>query len=506
MTEDAAKVWKCDSCENIPSDQDPMIPQAASQSESEGNQPIPGTSKGLTAAEIHMRKMEHAFANRDRTITSSNREALRITAAKTQGMAISKTAPTLGNLILQKVASKRNEPITMDNLPLMMRFLATEPITSESESEASRSRNTTYEEPSDNEEQENIEPMDHQEPSTSSAVANVPTEPSENTEPQVAEWSENREPRATEPAATEPTVNQEPGNSNAQPNVPEEGPSDNMQQKSPRKRYFVIEKIVDHVTYKRNDHEFRVRWEGYPASEDRWYKEKDLQRAYRLLAEYKARHKLGDPIIKRLYGSTDSKPGNINNWNTAERIIQTAKGYLTKEERSKLPINVITYPQRISTAKDGIYLIDYENHIIPGLYTTKSKTLTVSDGENLYLNDPATRSYLDKWFKIPIKAVKFLNQTRVDHCSSTAAIIIVKMMQQYAVGIEPSDILVAPRAKHEEIKRSLHPEPSECISGHKTGAENVTKYMCGFPGCNYYSKKRSQQQLNLHRIAKHSSK
>lgn len=264
-------------------------------------------------------------------------------------------------------------------------------------------------------------------------------------------------------------------------------------------REYYVEEILKHRKLKNGKIEYRVRWKGYDQSEDTWEPETQFVKLYDRLAQYKRSKKLGLPTFPKRYGLINDKKGNEANWITAERTIEIAKSLISKEYKDAIPLKLIIKPERPAN-NDHIYLIDFQNHTLVGLYYANENMMIVADGENCYLNDPDIRKYIDEWFDITIKPITFHYQSKVDHCASSSAIIIYKFAELYARGQVIPDPLPVSKRRHEFVKKLLHREESITINSRKPVSQYPI-YKCEFPGCNFQTRKRDARVLKRHQLS-----
>lgn len=258
---------------------------------------------------------------------------------------------------------------------------------------------------------------------------------------------------------------------------------------------YKVKAIVNYGKYDDGTLAYRIRWEGYGAKDDSWLREEALAMSYDLLEAYKSEHNLGPPIIEPILGAIRPTKWNPSLWNTPGRIITAVRGYLRKEFRNLLPINVIKRGDELGN-QDSLYLIRYSNHAIVGFYSASDNTLTVADGENCYLDCPEAKAWLESWIDIPIKAIRFQNQNRADHCASSAAIICIKFASHYGHRTRISNPFTVPKNLHEKIRRAMHKGDSEKITKWKPVRRNASTVTCESIGCGY---RGSRKQLTAHK-------
>lgn len=477
IEEEVSNKWICETCLNNPSEEIEACASPTSEQASQAIERILDTVAPLSLEEQFQQRIREKAQRLASGEASPEPTRVRLPNMNARvGVATSRIVPTLGNLMLNQNLDPR--------LPIQTRMMPTEALSSDGDS----SQDTTISHPRVLNSTENVPSRD-----ATSSQEDAPQGMDAADLPQALEAStcdlnlteENAEPRPSTSTATRKKTTK--------------GTSKRRKDNDPP---FVIKEIVSHITHSENVYEYRVRFEGFHSRDDLWYFEKDLKECWDKLKEYKLKHRLGEPIIPRLMGSSKLRLNNVNNWQPIEKIMEVIKGYVTEEQRRSIKIGILEYPDQLDQRSDKVYLICHGHHVFTGLFYATERRLIIADGENSYSSDSQTRKLLNNWLRIPIRQVDFSHQNRSDHCASTAAIIAIKMIQLYSGGKEIGDTLVAPKTQHEAIKRAFHKEPSELLS-ELTIENRIPRYNCDFPGCTYYSKKRCQRQLNMHRISKH---
>lgn len=267
---------------------------------------------------------------------------------------------------------------------------------------------------------------------------------------------------------------------------------------------FAVEEIVKHRVEKNKKIKYLIRWEGYGPADDTWEPEKHLYMYYDMLASYKFRHGLGLPTNPRYLGNTRPEKGNPDNWRTAQDIIDMAFRYTPKKYHEVIQVAKLEKPAEVSK-QDMIYLICHNNHALVGLYLRSQRLLIIADGENAYLEDSSLRKDINNWLQVPIRAVKFLYQTKLDHCASSAAILIARFIEYYAKDADiPSTVLVS-KDRLNKIRKTMHTEPSLPLK-QWTPIRDQEMIQCDWPGCGAKFLERDGRKLNMHMLNHKRSK
>lgn len=263
-------------------------------------------------------------------------------------------------------------------------------------------------------------------------------------------------------------------------------------------REYYVQSILAHGKATDGTLLYKVRWRGYAEADDTWEPETQFVKLYDKLAEYKRRNRLGPPTFPKKYGFTNMAKGNDANWITGDKIISTALGFIPKEFRDKIPVCLIRKPQALHDI-DHVYLIDYQNHALVGLYYANLNIMYIADGENSFQKDPEIRNFIQEWFAIPIRAIEFIHQYGVDHCASSSAMIICKFIELYARGQSLPRTLTTSKVRHDYIRKMLHPEPSEQLNEWKP-INFQKEYKCDHPGCSFSTKRRDARVIKRHQL------
>lgn len=272
---------------------------------------------------------------------------------------------------------------------------------------------------------------------------------------------------------------------------------------------YVIEKIVKHHAYSDTDIWYLTKWENYPDKDNLWLPESAFTHAYDTLEEFKKANNLGKPSIpkpaNRTYGaSAPTSKINRNNWNTAERVIQVIRGFSHHYYRNALPITFLEKGRKPQEF-DQVCLIELmSTHLITGLYIESKGMLYVADGLNSCF-ERQNQAYFADW-NVELRPINFGHQTGIDHCTSSAAIIAIEFLKQFAnTGTVRNDTIVASRTQLEAIKKAMHKSKSIAIKPHLSGRNNVPIYDCPVEGCDFKTSERSRRKLAMHQIKKHGA-
>lgn len=267
---------------------------------------------------------------------------------------------------------------------------------------------------------------------------------------------------------------------------------------------YKVEKIVAHGRYDDGSIGYRTRWVGYNASEDTWLKEDAFVSAYTVLAKYKRANKLGLPTIEKKFGARNDRASinNPENWVTASKIMEVVLGYTRKEYRDSIQIKYIDEPSKLGT-QDYIILLDAYPHIVAGVYYASKNLAYIADGDNAFIEDKETRTKIRRLIDVPVKAVPFIKQNKVDYCASSAVAICVKFYQLYATAQDIPPILEVAKFVHGNVKKTLHSAKSESLKSWEPVNNRKVAFKCDFPDCK--TVKKDQKSMASHKRLAHGN-
>lgn len=318
-----------------------------------------------------------------------------------------------------------------------------------------------------------------------------------------------QQPASSRNIAQEPDPEQTPQGATDTANERASQVSSSTETYSQDETEYVIEKIVKHHVYSKDDIWYWTKWDNYPEKDNLWLPESAFTHAFDILEEYKSAKKLGKPTIfaptKRRYGAIDQTVQvNRDNWNTVERVIKVIKGFSHNYYRNALPI---TFLEKGQTPEEfnQVCLIEYQStHVVTGLFKVSNRILYVADGLNCCFEEKAQR-YFAKW-NVNLIPIRFDHQTGVDHCSSSAAAIAIEFLKHFArINEVIVDTIIVPRTQLEAIKKALHKSKSVAIKPHMSGRDNVPIYRCPAENCDFKSSERSRRKIAMHQIRQHGA-
>lgn len=248
-----------------------------------------------------------------------------------------------------------------------------------------------------------------------------------------------------------------------------------QKKKEKRELYFDVNRIIDHRPHHKHKREFLIDWKGnYQPS---WEPEHHLDGCYPLLQEYCARNKIICSNIEGVVGAShDSGFLNDKNWvkpsKILEKIITGLRNFkISLSLQIKIWTNELDY-------QDTLYIVPYLGHCYMVLYYNKKKIGYIADGTNNFMTNPDEANEIKEFLGFQLSPRKFVQQTRVDHCASSAVCIGIELVSHYNKDIKPDDIVVS-KTYYKRLIKQLHSEYSYSIMNKKP-LDFVTKLKCEF--------------------------
>lgn len=267
------------------------------------------------------------------------------------------------------------------------------------------------------------------------------------------------------------------------------------------KNYFEVESIVDWRTSRDKNLEgrdFKIKWKGY--DETTWEPEENLNGAVDVLQAYCRREKLPASHIEYIYGATTKEETNEANWLGIAKILFFFK-------KVKKYYNITSPPTEEFKSfgqTDAILLLGHNLHMYVMLYLAKKKEVYIADGMNNFIHNMDARNSILEKFERPefnFRQVYFENQTRVDHCCSSAVLIAAAFATAYGNNNIPRTLTVRP-VLWKYIVKKMHPFTSKNIASKARIWELKERKIF----CPYCSFKGQKNAIQLHVMRCHSDK
>ena len=173
--------------------------------------------------------------------------------------------------------------------------------------------------------------------------------------------------------------------------------------------------------------------------------------------------------VSTLVGASSSSQSTlrykIENFADLNKIIEMIKSRTKQRYQDVINIRYLTEPEGIDFfGGDSIIIVSKGLHAFVLCHLERNCQVFIADGENCLFNDKdedgiAIRNMIKTAFITP---VKFLAQSGVDHCGSSAVVIGIQFIKNYASGIW-TETIVPERWTHNRVKATLHKVPSASL-------------------------------------------
>jgi len=224
-----------------------------------------------------------------------------------------------------------------------------------------------------------------------------------------------------------------------------------------------VEAIRSHrISDEEKRREFLIEWSG--ARDETlwtWEPETNLGGCVQMLAEYCYANQLDQPDQSgAVAGCSNREIIRLNpaNWVTAGQILGQVKR-LANQPLYKSPYGLFNPGVKFERTGDFVYLDIFRSHAFVYAYSSESRSCRVADGANLYIEEEDYRQEINKRLGIKAEGILYESQYKVDHCGSSAAIIMLSCMRHMRSGNWPS-VFKANVSMRKDITRRLHKEPS----------------------------------------------
>lgn len=220
----------------------------------------------------------------------------------------------------------------------------------------------------------------------------------------------------------------------------------NEQRRDKSLHYHQVDDIVDHQIIRRRGlttRRFKIKWSKYNSNFNSWEPEKNLDGCIDILQKYLKDHKLEPSTVVGLLGKSSSSGSNTRfnekNWVSMDTIIEMYNKYKNYRIR-----NFDLSAEEWTTFKDtGIYFVRYERHCFVVLYLKPKNIGLIADGSNLFIKNIDTARELRKLLAIRLRSIRFNQQTKIDHCGSSAVMIALELTRAYKNSIVPKSLIVS---------------------------------------------------------------
>lgn len=227
--------------------------------------------------------------------------------------------------------------------------------------------------------------------------------------------------------------------------------------------YFEVEKILEH-RYKtignRRRRQFKIKWKGYSNSENSWEPEENLDGALDLLQKYLRSKDLPLSNIEKLLGSTKSSKVEKRNWQNIKDIISL---FLLFKLHKFPDVCIATEAWENFKNNDSIFFLDHGSHCYVLLYYADRGFAFIADGGNSFSSSSKISKEIRQILNIKLISRRYNQQTRVDHCASSAILIALEFVRAYKNKIVPK-VLSSPKRWRAQVIKRMHLFDSHSLS------------------------------------------
>lgn len=266
-----------------------------------------------------------------------------------------------------------------------------------------------------------------------------------------------------------------------------------------RANYYVVE-VIFACRDDNGSRKFRVGWHGFGRSDDSWEPEEFLDGSAELLNKFCDKNNIQRTTVK--FGSIGGELVERDNWVGADWVLSAIGTWrkLSQYRSSAIPVNV--FSDHLA-ADDHIYLVEFKNHLFVALWLPSKKLMMVSDGANVCVDDRYHMKWLSSKLKSAWQPIKFMKQSGVDHCASSAVIIALEFMQIHASSRRYEEIgwptELCPSSKlFDQIRSRAHKLPSKPLTSSKVIFNFDKKSNLSCPFCGFSPKIKNKLRVVAH--------
>lgn len=274
--------------------------------------------------------------------------------------------------------------------------------------------------------------------------------------------------------------------------------ADSSKKAEKRQFYYDVEKIEKHNIRRCGRIEsrfFYIKWKGYPASQNTWEMEYHLDGCFDLLEKYIRENNLRHSTIDGIVGSSVRKPVEFNekNWSSMFDVIEEFsrfKSYYFSD------VDIIFDKWTSFGEQDGLYFLKFQSHCFVILYYGQRRVGYIADGGNLFKTDESVARNIYAMLNIRLRSCEFTQQSKIDHCGSSAVLIGLELLRAYKTKTMPGK-LVSPLSWRERVTKHLHKFESATLN---VSLNDLNKRL-SCPNCNKYYR-RSERRNYFQHLAK----
>lgn len=146
-------------------------------------------------------------------------------------------------------------------------------------------------------------------------------------------------------------------------------------------------------------------------------------------------------------------------------------------------------------SKDTLFLLDFEVHCYVLLYSHSLKAAFIADGANIYREDQETAESIKKLVNFRLISVKYDQQLKADHCTSSAVLIGIELLRMKSLDVRRFKISAREYWK-KRLTQQFHPEESASLKKVKLGGRR-DDLVCPYCSKTYLSSKRQAYSVHI---------
>lgn len=301
------------------------------------------------------------------------------------------------------------------------------------------------------------------------------------------------------------TITASPLRTNLQENLPDQpvpstssaaasSQQDNSSSTNSENIEYEVQRILKHRKQRRNPTlEYLILWKDFPEEEATWEPESALTKCWTKVFNYKRAWKLGLPTFEKpnntIGAAYDPSRTNPANWIEPSRLMSAISTYRDNKRPKALP-SILILPTEDVDSKiipdTAIYIFILDSHAYVGLNVPEHNCAYLADGQNILPQELDCQTTIKSILRCPIKIVKFIGQTSVDYCASSAVVIALELERLYINNENIPSTLRPTKSLINLISRRFHKHSSLKINPTANIQTNYVKLACpNSPLCTY---------------------
>ena len=145
--------------------------------------------------------------------------------------------------------------------------------------------------------------------------------------------------------------------------------------------------------------------------------------------------------IQGLVGASSSDNYDKIHWRNITEIIKFTKKYM-KNISCNVDLPIIPWTGK--KGHDCLCFLNFDSHCFVLLYLYKAKFAYIADGTNRFIEDPKKSEDIREIVGLPLKALSYNQQFKIDFCASSAVLIALELLTNYKKNIFPRELIPSP--------------------------------------------------------------